>query len=50
MTFEFHPEAIFVLPLLAVQHGECADAHCGAEHWLLEVGWLCFSAQIVFPF
>lgn len=46
--FEFHPQTIALLPILAVCSARCTDPECGAEHYVLQVGWLCWTLSIYF--
>ena len=48
IAFEFHPEQIFLLPLLAIEHGTCENPECTESHWHVSVGWLVGSVSFYF--
>lgn len=47
---EFHAESLLVLPLLGVALGECENPKCEAEHWMVSIGWLLWTAEILIEF
>lgn len=46
--FEYHPQGLMILPFLGLAAGECEDPQCEAEHYLITIGWLFWSLEIVF--
>ena len=49
IAFELHLHQVFILPLLAIEHGTCENPDCPANHFRLTLGWLVGSVQIQFP-
>ena len=48
IAFEFHPEQIFILPLLAVEYGVCENPECETSHIRINIGWLVGSIEFYF--
>lgn len=48
ISFEYHPESLLILPLLAVTQGECDDPDCESEHWQISMGWIVWNLEICF--
>lgn len=48
MNLIYHADLFLFLPMLAVQQGECANPECKEKHYLLNVGWLAWSIEIIF--
>lgn len=47
VSFEFHPTAVLVTPLFAIQFARCEDAACAENHWMVTVGWLLWELEVV---
>lgn len=43
---EYHPQAVFVLPSVVLERGDCGDESCTAKHFKLTASFLVWSVSL----
>jgi hypothetical protein len=47
-SLQFHPQAFHLLPCCTLQWAECENPACGQEHFMITVGWILFTFDLIF--